>query len=103
MTAIETTIISRDRIQFEDLANEVNDGNEQSHRDAAGRAWESGATDYLAANGGGSAEVRFGKDRSRFTFSGDEETALSADAAGWDAARQYIDEQIAAIATNESE
>jgi hypothetical protein len=94
------TTISRDRIQFEDLANEVNDGNEQSHRDAAARAWESAASDYLAANGGGSADVRLGKDHTRFAVSGDRTIAEAADGAGWEAAQTYIDEQIAALAVD---
>ena len=91
------TTISRDRIQFEDLANEVNDGNEHMHRDAAGSAWESAASDYLASHGGGSAAVKLGKDHTRFAVSGDKAIADAADAAGWDAARAYVAEQVAAI------
>lgn len=90
------TIISRDRIQFEGLDSDINDGNGQMHRDAAARAWEAAASDYLESHGGGTASVKLGKDHLRFAVSGDKALADQADEAGWDAARAYIAEQVAA-------
>lgn len=91
------TTISRDRIQFEDIANEVADGNEQSHRDAAMRCWESAACDYLASHGGGEATVRLNNNHCRFSVTGDRNLADEADEAGWAAARLYIDGEIARV------
>lgn len=85
------TTISRDRIQFEDLANRVNDGNEQDHTKAAAAAWAAGATDFLEANGGGCATVGNGKDLRVFQFTGDPDIAAEADRAGWTDAREYIE------------
>lgn len=92
------TTISRDRIQFESHGDLVGDGNEQLHRDAAARAWEAAASDYLSAHGGGSASVRFGVDRTRFAVSGDMAIAQAADECGMAAAQAYIDEQVARVA-----
>lgn len=92
------TTISRDRIQFESFSDQVGDGNEQSHRDAAARAWESAASDYLESHGGGSASVKFGKDHTRFAVTGDKAIADAADDAGMAAAQAYVDEQIARLA-----
>lgn len=91
------TNISRDRIQFEDIANEVNDGNEQSHRDRAANEWAIAATDYLQANGGGDASVRRDRDHTRFAVDGDKAIADAADDAGWDAARKYVAEEVATV------
>ena len=92
-----TTNISRDRIQFEFVVETLDDGNGQYHRDQAARAWESAATAFLEANGGGSADVRIAKDHGRFAWSGDADLASFADEAGMDAARAYVAEQAARL------
>lgn len=92
------TTISRDRIQFESLGDQVNDGNEQMHRDAAAHAWAVAAEEYLVAHGGGEATVRLGKDHGRFAVSGDRAIADAADEAGMAAAQAYVDAQIASLA-----
>lgn len=91
------TTISRDRIQFEDRANEIGDGNGQMHRDACARIWESTATDYLESHGGGEARVRLDRDTVRFAVTGDKTVAADADSAGWDAVQDYVDEQTARL------
>ena len=92
------TTISRDRIQFEDLANRVGDGNEQDHTRAASQTWASAATDYLEANGGGAASVGSGKDLRAFRVRGDDDLAGGADRIGMEAAEAYIENQIKELA-----
>jgi len=91
------TTISRDRIYFEYLGDEVADGNEQSHRDQAAREWAGAASAYLERNGGGKATVGYGRDLNRFSVTGDKATAEAADDAGHAAARAYVNAQIAEI------
>lgn len=91
------TFISRDRIQFESFADQVNDGNEQLHRDRSASEWAIAATDYLTAHGGGEASVRIDKDHTRLAIEGDHAIAEAADEAGMAAAQKYIDDQIAAL------
>lgn len=95
------TNISRDRIQFEASADEVNDGNEQRHTQAAANAWADAATSYLEQNGGGEAKVGHGKDHRAFRIYGDESVAAEADAAGWKSVEEYVASELAAMEEDE--